>query len=91
MFSNCGGLCNMFVLCVSSISKTPRPGGRFINDRIASFAALKSIIASVVARASADLLRDFLKFLALVRHRTMLGRVPYGAPTVPVGIVLFQF
>ena len=31
----------------------------------------------VPGRASADLLRDFLMFLALVRQRMMSGRAPY--------------
>jgi len=38
----------------------------------------------VPRRASAELLRDFFKFLALVRHRTMPGPAPYGARTITV-------
>ena len=41
----------------------------------------------VPGRASADLLRYFLMFLALVRQRTMTGRAPYGARAGTVGIV----
>ena len=44
----------------------------------------------VPGRASADLLRDFRKFLVLFRHRTMPGRAPYGARTVAVQIVQFK-
>ena len=45
----------------------------------------------VPRRPSADLFRDFLKFLALVRHRSMTGRAPYGSQTVSVGILRFKF
>ena len=45
----------------------------------------------VPGRASADSIRYVLKFLALVRHRTMPGRAPYGARTGTVGIVRFEF
>jgi len=43
----------------------------------------------VPGRASANLLRDFFKFQALVRHCTMPGRSPYGARTGTVGIVRY--
>jgi len=45
----------------------------------------------VPGRAWADLLRDLLKFPALVRHRTMPGRAPYVARTGTVGIVRYTF
>jgi len=45
----------------------------------------------VPGRASADLLRDYFKFLSLVRHRTMPGRAPYGTRTGTVGIVRYEF
>jgi len=41
----------------------------------------------VPERASADLYRDFRKFLALFTHHTMPGREPYGAQTIAVEIV----
>jgi len=45
---------------------------------------------TVPGRASDDLLRDIWKFTALVRHRTMPGRAPYGARTGTVGIVRYK-
>jgi len=45
----------------------------------------------VPGRASDDLLRDIWKFPALVRHRTIPDRAPYGARTGTVRIVRYNF
>jgi len=66
-----------------------RPGtGRFkkeISCVVISFGRRQASVYNNIGRCPADLLSDFWKFLALVRHRTMPTR------TVAVGIVRLKF